>query len=110
MLSHRYLLKKTVNYLAIFATLLGVIAILQRFTSGNKIYWFYETRASFFGPYFNNNHYAGLMEMIFPVIFALFLFYKPSVSYPSIREKIVEIFSQIRTSEHILLGFSSLFK
>ena len=85
-----------------------MIAILQRFTSGNKIYWFYETRASFFGPYFNNNHYAGLMEMIFPVIFALFLFYKPSVSYPSIREKIVEIFSQIRTSEHILLGFSSL--
>ena len=48
------------------------------------------------------------MEMIFPVIFALFLFYKPSVSYPSIREKIVEFFSQIRTSEHILLGFSSL--
>ena len=46
--------------------------------------------------------------MIFPVIFALFLFYKPSVSYPSIREKIVEFFSQIRTSEHILLGFSSL--
>lgn len=39
---------------------------------------------------------------------ALFLFYKPSVSYPSIREKIVEFFSQIRTSEHILLGFSSL--
>ena len=108
LLSHRYLLKKTVNYLAIFATLLGVTAILQQFTSGNKIYWFYETPASFFGPYFNNNHFAGLMEMIFPVIFALFLFYKPSVSYPSIRENIVEFFSQIRTSEHILLGFSSL--
>ncbi|MBW2576219.1 MAG: O-antigen ligase family protein [Deltaproteobacteria bacterium] len=108
LLSHRYLLKKTVNYLAIFATLLAVTAILQGFTSGNKIYWFYETPGSFFGPYFNNNHYAGLMEMIFPVIFALFLFYKPSVSYPSIREKIVEFFSQIRTSEHILLGFSSL--
>ena len=108
LLSHESLLKKTVNYLAIFATILSITAILQRFTSPNKIYWFYETPASFFGPYFNNNHYAGLMEMIFPVIFSLFLFYKPSVSYPSIREKIVEFFSQIRTSEHILLGFSSL--
>jgi tetratricopeptide (TPR) repeat protein len=48
------------------------------------------------------------MEMIFPVVFALFLFYKPRVSYPSLREKIVEFFSQIRTSGHILLGFSSL--
>lgn len=108
LLSHRSLLKKTVNYLAIFAAFLSVSAILQRFTSPGKIYWFYETPTAFFGPYFNSNHYAGLMEMIFPVIFSLFLFYKPSVSYPSLRAKIVEFFSQIRTSEHILLGFSSL--
>jgi len=108
LLSHESLLKKTVNYLAIFATILSITAILQRFTSPGKIYWFYEAYPSSFGPYFNSNHYAGLMEMIFPVIFSLFLFYKPSVSYPSIREKIIEFFSQIRTSEHILLGFSSL--
>ena len=100
-------LKKTVNYLVIFATILSVTAILQRFTSPNKILWFYES-ASGFGPYVNNNHYAGLMEMVFPVVFALFLFYKPRVSYPSLREKIVEFFSQIRTGDHILLGFSSL--
>lgn len=108
LLSRRSLLKKTLNYLAIFAAILSVIAILQRFTSPGKIYWFYKTPTAFFGPYFNNNHYAGLMEMIFPVVFSLFLFYKPSVSYPSLRARIVEFFSQIRTSEHILLGFSSL--
>jgi O-antigen ligase len=108
LLSHRSLLKKTVNYLAIFATILSITAILQRFTSPGKIYWFFDAYPSSFGPYFNSNHYAGLMEMIFPVIFSLFLFYKPGVSYHSLREKIVEIFSQIRTSEHILLGFSSL--
>lgn len=108
LLSHRSLLKKTLNYLAIFAAILSVTAILQRFTSSGKIYWFYKTPTAFFGPYFNNNHYAGLMEMIFPVIFSLFLFYKPSVSYPSLREKVVEFFSHIRTSEHILLGFSAL--
>jgi hypothetical protein len=81
LLSHRAVLKKTVNYLAIFATILSVTAILQRFTSPHKILWFYES-ASGFGPYVNNNHYAGLMEMVFPVVFALFLFYKPRVSYP----------------------------
>ena len=107
-LSRRSLLKKTLTYLVIFATVLSVTAILQRFTSPGKIFWFYETSSSFFGPYFNHNHYAGLMEMIFPVIFSLFLFYKPSVSYPSLREKVVEFFSHVRTSEHILLGFSCL--
>jgi O-antigen ligase len=107
LLAHRSVLKKTVNYLAIFATILSVTAILQRFTSPNKILWIYES-SSGFGPYVNNNHYAGLMEMLFPVVFSLFLFYKPRVSYPSLREKIVEFFSQIRTSDHILLGFASL--
>ncbi len=107
LLSHRSLLKKTVKYLAIFATVLSVSAILQRFTSPDKILWFYESSTGF-GPYVNNNHYAGLMEMIFPVVFALFLFSKPRVSYPSLRGKIVEFFNHIRTSEHILLGFSSL--
>ncbi len=107
-LSRRSLLKKTLNYLVIFAAILSVTAILQRFTSPGKIYWFYKTPTAFFGPYLNRNHYAGLMEMIFPVIFSLFLFYKPGVSYSSLREKVVEFFNHIRTSEHILLGFSAL--
>ena len=108
MLSYRSLLKKTLNYLAVFAGILSAIAILQRFTSPDKIYWVYKTPSVFFGPYLDRNHYAGLMEMIFPVIFSLFLLYKPSVSYSSIRARIVDVFSQIRTSEHILFGLSSL--
>ena len=43
LLSQGAVLKKTVNYLAIFAALLSVTAILQRFTSPDKILWFYES-------------------------------------------------------------------
>jgi hypothetical protein len=58
LLSQRSLLKKTVTYLAVFATILSVTAILQRFTSPDKILWGYES-SSGFGPYVNANHYAA---------------------------------------------------
>ena len=65
LLSHRSLLKKTVNYLAIFAAILSVTAILQRFTSPGKIYWFYKTPSAFFGPYFNLQIGANGLYMFF---------------------------------------------
>lgn len=49
---------------------LAVFAVLQRFSGTREIYW---TRATdieaFFGPYFNRNHFAGLMEMLIPFAF-----------------------------------------
>ena len=60
---------------AIFATLFGgslaMLGIVQRLQGNGRIYWLRATSTeSFFGPYANKNHYAGLMEMLIP--FALY--------------------------------------
>ncbi len=98
LLSRRSLLKKTLNYLAIFAAILSVVAILQRFTSPGKIYWFYKTTTGFFGPYFNSNHYAGLMEMIFPVIFPLSFFINPVCRIPRFGQESLNFSTKSRPS------------
>ena len=50
----------------IYTLLLSLFAILQFFTSPDKVYWTVVPRwgGSIFGPYVNHNHYAGLMEML----------------------------------------------
>ena len=109
-LSKKDALKKTVTILTIFASLLSLFAILQHLLPNNKIYWIRELTlgGSPFGPYVNRNHYAGLMEMIFPLVLSLFLFYKPRSTYKSLRDKTAEIFTIQGTNVHILLGFSAV--
>ncbi len=52
--------------LTLYAILLSAFAIVQFFTSADKIYWTVVPRwgGNIFGPYANHNHYAGLMEML----------------------------------------------
>ena len=40
----------------------------------------YPENAIPFGPYVNRNHYAGLMGMLFPVVYAAFLFSRPTMA------------------------------
>ncbi len=109
LLSRRELLKRTVSLIAIFASLLSLLAVLQRALSNNRIFWIREvTIGTPFGPYVNPDHFAGLMEMMFPVVLGLFLFYKPAVSYGTLRERIAGIFDQGAANVHILLGLSSV--
>ena len=102
--------KKTVTILIIFASLLALFATLQHFLPNDKIYWVRKLtqEGNPFGPYVNRNHYAGLMEMMLPLVLGLFLFYKPHATYKSFRDKITEIFNKQRTNIHILLGFSAV--
>ncbi len=51
----------------LFAFLLSMFALLQLFSSENKIYWTIPSPNFAFGPYVNRNHYAGLMELLIPV-------------------------------------------
>lgn len=57
----------------IFFTLYGfcvaLFAIAQEFTSNGKIYWVVPNRnlGWIYGPYVNHSHYAGLMELLFPI-------------------------------------------
>lgn len=51
----------------VFGGLLAAFAIVQAFAGNGKIYWLRTTDVlSFFGPYANRNHYAGLLEMLLP--------------------------------------------
>ena len=53
--------------MAVFGSLYAVFAVLQGFTSGGNIYWLITPRiGSVYGSYVNHNHYAGLMELLFP--------------------------------------------
>jgi O-antigen ligase len=57
-------------YLLSFAGFaIAAFALVQKFTGNGRIYWVKELQYNFayFGPYANKNHYAGLMEMLFPL-------------------------------------------
>jgi ABC-type Mn2+/Zn2+ transport system permease subunit len=110
LLSRKDALKKTIAIIIIFASALSFFGILQHLLPNGKLYWFRERLLGGvpFGPYVNRNHYAGLMEMLFPLVVGLFLVYKPHVSYISFREKIAEMFNLQRTNLYMLLGFSAV--
>jgi Flp pilus assembly protein TadD/O-antigen ligase len=110
MLSHRDRLRATVKRVILFGALLAFLAVVQHLFSNGRLLWMRPLShgGTLFGPYVNRNHWAGLMEMLFPLCLSLFLFYKPGVSYSSLREKLAELFAQRRTSTHILLGLAAV--
>jgi O-antigen ligase len=68
-------------FFVMFGFLVAVIAIAQGGTTADKVYWLFESDATaqLYGPYPNHAHYAGLMEMLFPValVFALSQEFRP---------------------------------
>jgi O-antigen ligase len=65
---------------SIYGFSVAFFALLQSLSSNGKIYWVRLPRTGgwIYGPYVNHNHYAGLMEMLFPIplVFALTHFAK----------------------------------
>ncbi len=55
-----------------YLLLLSLFGILQFFSSNGMLYWSVKA-ATGFGPYVNRDHYAGLMEMIIPLVAAYLL-------------------------------------
>jgi len=60
-----------VNVLVIYGMALAVFGVVQYFTFEGKIYWVRPTPFLAFGPFPNRNHYAGYIEMLAPLPFAL---------------------------------------
>lgn len=110
LLRNRDLLRKTVIIIAIFGALLSFSSILQFYLTKDMALWFRHVpkNSMIVGPYICHNHYAGLMEMIFPVVLALFFFYRPKVRNSSLAKGIIEIFSQEKANIHILIGVAAL--
>ena len=58
-----------------YGTAVALFALLQSLSSNGKIYWLWEPPSGgwIYGPYVNHNHYAGLMEMLFPIALVMSL-------------------------------------
>jgi len=71
--------------IVVYSFLLALFAIFQFFSSHGLIYWTVQSPGWTFGPYVNHNHYAGLMEMLIPIMVASVLtaFRKPPSLPPS---------------------------
>ena len=56
-------------FLSAYGFLVAFVAEAQEITLGGKIFWIYPTEEGgfFYGPYVDHAHYAGLMEMLWPI-------------------------------------------
>jgi O-antigen ligase len=54
---------------SVFGVAVAFFAVIQDLSSNGRIYWLRLPRSGgwIYGPYVNHNHYAGLMEMLFPI-------------------------------------------
>lgn len=61
---------------SIFGLAISFLAIAQRLTWNGRLYWIRPVSAfvSPFGPFGNYNHFAGLVELLFPLPFAWLVF------------------------------------
>jgi O-antigen ligase len=50
-----------------YAFILSMFALLQLFSTHDRIYWAVQSPSAPLGPYVNRNDYAGLMEILVPV-------------------------------------------
>lgn len=110
LLSDRERFRRVLRAVMVFIPLLALFSIIQYLLWNGKIYWIRPLTlgGTPFGPYVNRNHYAGLIEMVFPLVVALFLYYRPQVVYGSFRERVADLIGQARTNLHLLYGFSGL--
>lgn len=68
----------TVQVLAAFGLMVACLAILQRLTSPRTLYWIRPVSdyVAPFGPFANYNHFAGFVELLFPLPLASLLFWE----------------------------------
>jgi len=106
-LSEARRLRLTVVIVTVFSSLLAVESILQKLTSPDAIYWFRAAPASAspIGPWVYSNQFAGFMEMVFPLVIALFLFSRPQVQYEkTLKDKVIALFTLPGANRYLLLG------
>ncbi|MBI9089262.1 MAG: O-antigen ligase family protein [Desulfobacterium sp.] len=110
LLKEKDMLRRTIVVITLFGALLSFSSILQFYLTKDMALWFWHVpiNSMIVGPYICHNHYAGLMEMIFPVVLALFFFYRPRMGNTSVLKGIVEIVSQEKANIHLLIGLAAL--
>ena len=64
---------RLLTILAAFGFIVALFALVQYLAYNGKIYWVWSALPNSFGPYVDNSHYAGLMEMLTPIPLAMAL-------------------------------------
>jgi O-antigen ligase len=61
--------------LALYGFTIAALALLQGIAPNGKLFWVRQPSmgGAIYGPYVNHNHYAGLMEMLVPILLVLSL-------------------------------------
>src|SRR6056297_38318 len=115
--SNSALLKRNLSVVTGFGALLGFFVIIEFFTRimnyplpYEKILFIRDSvhGSGAVGPYVNRNHYAGLMEMLFPLVLAGFLVYRPVMAANDFKKQISDIFFQKQVSRHFLYGTAAI--
>lgn len=104
-------LKRTLTSIIWLSATIAVMAIIHHVSSPETLFWIRSgpEGTTSFGPWVNQNQYAGFMEMLSPLAIALFLFYKPRLdSGESIRGKIVSFFTMPGGNLHLLYGLAAV--
>ncbi len=110
-------LKRTVAVVAGFGAILAFLVIAEFIAKQfnyslpyEKVFWIRSSPHSdgSLGPYVNRNHYAGLMEMIFPLVLSLFLIYRPRTTAARGKQKLADFFLHRYISRHALYGVAAL--
>ncbi len=110
LLSEPERLRKTASVVVFLGSAIALLALIQHVGSPDRIYWLRKVpdNASPFGPWINPNQFAGYMELVSPLAFGLFLFYRPRVrSSESFREKFVTFFTIPRIHLYLFLWFGA---
>jgi hypothetical protein len=116
LLSDHLLLKKTMTTVVWFGAMMAFFVIIELTTRSlgysfphDKILWIRSSmHGSGVGPYVNANHYAGLMEMIFPLSLSLFLVYQPVIAKKGLRENFSIFFIPKNVHRHYLYGLAAV--
>ncbi len=109
-LTKKQTLRNIVITIILFGGLFAFSSILQLYIARDMALWIRYTpiNSMVMGSYANHNHYAGLMEMIFPIVLGMFLYYRPRIKGASLFRSITQMFSQEKANIHILMGFSAI--
>ncbi len=103
-------IKRIIILMVALGFALSVLAIIQKFSSTDKIYWFQKlTKGCIpFGPYVNRNHFAGYVNMIIPLAFGLFAL-KISKFHASASRKFSSLFSSLYFLYILVIMIAALF-
>ena len=104
-------LRRACGVIAVSSFLLVVVALMQKFSGADKIFWFHTPRygGAIFGPFTNRNHFAAHASMVFGLTLGLFLVAVGTLEarrFADWRERVVW-FSGRQGVRIVLLGFAA---